>query len=131
MNQRDYVEHNIHLFCRNADGEIVILSKVWLAARQGKAEVQLYAARNIEGKAAVSLYAARGIKDKALRLVHREFFDKSTHTKDMLNVARDTVAFLWAMHFGVSNFVVVYDEPKMSELYHPTQLKHLSKEKQP
>jgi hypothetical protein len=114
---RQYVEHNIHLFCRNADGEIVILSKVWWAARQGKA--------------AVSLYAARGIKDKALRLVHREFFDKSTHTKDMLNVARDTVAFLWAMHFGVSNFVVVYAEPKMSELYHPTQLKHLSKEKQP
>jgi len=123
MNQRDYVEHNIHLFCRNADGEIVILSKVWWAARQGKAAVSPYAA--------VSLYAARGIKDKALRLVHREFFDKSTHTKDMLNAARDTVAFLWAMHFGVSDFVVVHAEPKMSELYHPTQLKHLSKEKQP
>ncbi len=108
---------NINLFCRNADGEIVIVAKVWMTASSGKA--------------AVSLYAARGIKDKCLRLVHREFFDKSTHTSDMLIAARDTVAFLWAMHFGVSDFVVIHHEPKMSELYHPTELKYLQKEKQP
>jgi hypothetical protein len=108
---------NINLFCRNADDEMVIVSKVWMTASKGKA--------------AVSLYAGRGIKDKALRLVHREFFDKSTHTSDMLIAARDTVAFLWAMHFGVSDFVVVYTEPKMSELYHPTEIKQLQQEKQP
>jgi hypothetical protein len=112
-----YNPQNIHLFCRNADGEIVLVSKVWLTASKGKA--------------AVSLYAARGIKDKALRLVHREFFDKATHTKDMLLASRDTVAFLWAMHFGVSDFVVVYTEPKMSEMYHPTELNFQQQEKQP
>jgi hypothetical protein len=112
-----YNPQNVHLFCRNADGEIVLVSKVWRTATKGKA--------------AVSLYAARGIKDKVLRLVHREFFDKDTHTKDMLLAARDTVAFLWAMHFGVSDFVVVYDEPKMSELYHPTELNLKQQEKQP
>ena len=117
MTTRYDKSQNINLFCRNADGEIVIVSKVWLTASKGKA--------------AVSLYVGRGIERKALRLAHREFFDKSTHTKDMLYAARDTVAFLWAMHFGVSDFVVVYDEPKMSELYHPTELKYLSKEKQP
>ena len=103
-----YNPQNIHLFCRNADGEIVLVSKVWMTASRSKA--------------AVSLYAARGIKDKCLRLVHRESFDKATHTKDMLIAARDTVAFLWAMHFGVSDFVVIHHEPKMSELYHPTEL---------
>jgi hypothetical protein len=112
-----YTPQNIHLFCRNADGEIVLVSKVWLTASRSKA--------------AVSLYAARGIKDKALRLVHREFFDKATHTKDMLLASRDTVAFLWAMHFGVSDFVVVYTEPKMAELYHPTELNLKQQEKQP
>lgn len=114
-----YTKQNINLFCRNADDEIVIVAKVWMTASKGKA--------------AVSLYVGRGIKDKALRLVHREFFDKATHNKDMLIAARDTVAFLWAMHFGVSDFVVVYTEPKMSELYHPTELviKHLQQEKQP
>jgi hypothetical protein len=103
---------NIDLFCRNADGEIVIVSKVWMTASKGKA--------------AVSLYVGRGIMDKALRLVHREFFDKSEYTKDMLLAARDTVPLLWAMHFGVSDFVVVYAEPKMSELYHPTELAYLN-----
>jgi hypothetical protein len=117
MTTRYDKSQNVNLFCRNADGEIVIVSKVWLTASKGKA--------------AVSLYAGRGIESKALRLVHREFFDKATHTKDMLIAARDTVAFLWAMHFGVSDFVVVYAEPKMSELYHPTELKYLQKEKQP
>lgn len=112
-----YNPQNIDLFCRNADGEIVLVSKVWMTASRSKA--------------AVSLYAARGIKDKALRLVHREFFDKATHTKDMLFAARDTVAFLWAMHFGVSDFVVVYAEPKMSEMYHPTELNLKQQEKQP
>jgi hypothetical protein len=112
-----YNPQNIHLFCRNADGETVLVSKVWMTASRSKA--------------AVSLYAARGIKDKALRLVHRESFDKATHTKDMLLAARDTVAFLWAMHFGVSDFVVVYTEPKMSELYHPTELNLKQQEKQP
>ena len=108
---------NSNLFCRNADGEIVIVSKVWLTASKGKA--------------AVSLYAARGIRDKALRLVHREFFDKSAYTKDMLYAARDTVPLLWAMHFGVSDFVVIHHEPKMSELYHPTELNLKQQEKQP
>jgi hypothetical protein len=105
---------NISLFCRNADGEIVIVSKVWLTASKGKA--------------AVSLYVGRGIKDKALRLVHREFFDKAAYTKDMLYAARDTVPLLWAMHYGVSDFVVSYSEPKMAELFHPTELQQ---EKQP
>ena len=49
----------------------------------------------------------------------------------MLFAARDTVAFLWAMHFGVSDFVVVYTEPKMSEMYHPTELNLKQQEKQP
>lgn len=100
---------NTHLFCRNADGEIVIVSKVWMTASKGKA--------------AVSLYVGRGIKGKALRLVHREFFDKSEYTKDMLYAARDTVPLLWAMRYGVSDFVVSYAEPKMAELFHPTELK--------
>jgi hypothetical protein len=112
-----YTPQNIHLFCRNADGEIVLVSKVWMTASRNKA--------------AVSLYAVRGIKDKALYLVHREFFDKATHTKDMLLASRDTVAFLWAMHFGVPDFVVVYAEPKMSEMYHPTELNIKQQEKQP
>jgi hypothetical protein len=116
MTTRYDKSQNVNLFCRNADGEIVIVSKVWLTASKGKA--------------AISLYAGRGIERKALRLVHREFFDKATHTKDMLIASRDTVAFLWAMHFGVSDFVVIHHEPKMSELYHPTELKYLSKEKQ-
>lgn len=102
----------IDLFCRNADGEIVIVSKVWMTASKGKA--------------AVSLYVGRGIKDKALRLVHREFFDKSAYTKDMLYAARDTVPLLWAMRCGVSDFVVSYSEPKMAELFHPSQLKQES-----
>lgn len=117
MTTRYDKSQNISLFCRNADDEVVIVSKVWMTASKGKA--------------AVSLYVGRGIKDKALRLVHREFFDKTTHTKDMLFAARDTVAFLWAMHFGVSDFVVVYTEPEMSELYHPTELKLKQQEKQP
>jgi hypothetical protein len=100
---------NISLFCRNADGEIVIVSKVWMTASRGKA--------------AISLYVGRGIKDKALRLVHREFFDKSEYTKDMLYAARDTVPLLWAMHYGIPDFVVVHHEPKMAELFHPTELK--------
>lgn len=100
---------NISLFCRNADGEIVVVSKVWMTASRGKA--------------AISLYVGRGIKDKALRLVHREFFDKSEYTKDMLYAARDTVPLLWAMHYGIPDFVVVHHEPKMAELFHPTELK--------
>lgn len=99
----------VDLFSCNADGEIVIVSKVWLTASKGKA--------------AVSLYVGRGIKGKALRLVHREFFDKSEYTKDMLLAARDTVPLLWAMHYGVSDFVVVHHEPKMAELFHRTELK--------
>jgi hypothetical protein len=118
MNAGKYTKRSsIDLFCRNADGELVIVSKVWMPASKGEA--------------AVSLYVVRGIKDKALRLVHREFFDRCDYTKDMLNEARDTVAFLWAMHFGVSDFVVIYAEPKMSELYHPTELKRKQQEKQP
>lgn len=98
----------IDLFSRNADGEIVVVSKVWMTASKGKA--------------AVSLYVGRGIKDKALRLVHREFFDKATYTKDMLSAAQDTVPLLWAMRCGVSDFVVMHHEPKMAELFHPTEL---------
>lgn len=107
----------VDLYCRNADGEIVIVSKVWMTASKGKA--------------AVSLYVGRGIKDKALRLVHREFFDKSAYTKDMLYAARDTVPLLWAMHFGIDNFVVVHAEPKMVTLFHPTELQQPQQEKQP
>lgn len=99
---------NTHLFSRNADGEIVIVSKVWMTASKGKA--------------AVSLYVGRGIRGKALRLVHREFFDKDTHTKNMLFAARDTVAHLWALKNEVSDFVVTYHEPKMAELFHPIEL---------
>lgn len=97
----------IDLFCRNADGDIVILSKVWMTASKGKA--------------AVSLYVGRGIKDKALRLVHRATFDKDTHTDGMLVAARDTVAHLWALQNEVSDYVVVYTEPKMVNMYHPSQ----------
>lgn len=99
---------NTSLFCRNADGEIVIVSKVWMTAAKGKA--------------AVSLYVGRGIKGKALRLVHREFFDKDMHTTGMLAAARDTVAHLWALKNEVSDFVVMHHEPKMAELFHPTEL---------
>jgi hypothetical protein len=118
MNAGKYTKRSsIDLFCRNADGEIVIVSKVWMTASKGKAEV--------------SLYVGRGSKNKALRLVHREFFDKSEYTKDMLLAARDTVPLLWAMHFGISDFVVLHTEPKMAELFHPTELKQLQQEKQP
>jgi hypothetical protein len=40
----------------------------------------------------------------------------------MLYAERDTVPLLWAMHYGVSDFVVSYSEPKMAELFHPTEL---------
>jgi hypothetical protein len=49
----------------------------------------------------------------------------------MLYAARDTVPLLWAMHYGVSDFVVSYSEPKMAELFHPTELKPKQQEKQP
>lgn len=108
---------NIELFSRNTNNEIVIVCKVWMAYSQGKA--------------AVSLYVGRGIKEKALRLVHRELFDKATYTKEMLFGSRDIIAHLWAMHFGVSDFVVTYTVPKMADLYHPSELQQLQQEKQP
>jgi hypothetical protein len=46
----------------------------------------------------------------------------------MLEAARDTVAHLWALHYGISDYVVVYEEPLTRELFHPTELQQ---EKQP
>lgn len=97
----------IDLFCRNADGQIVILSKIWKG--------------HSKQRAAVSLYVVRGNIDKVIRLVHRATFDKDTHTDGMLVAARDTVAHLWALQNEVSDYVVVYTEPKMVNMYHPSQ----------
>lgn len=108
---------NTTLFCRNADGDIVLLSKIW----KGHSKTQ----------AAVSLYVVRGRKEKIIRLTHRAAFNKATHTDEMLVAARDTVAHLWAMQNEVSDYVVVYTEPKMSDMYHPTQLQQLQQESQP
>lgn len=105
------------LFCRNADGDIVILSKIW----KGHSKTH----------AAVSLYVVRGRKDKLIRLTHRAQFIKATHTDEMLVAARDTVAHLWAMQNEVSDYVVVYTEPKMGDMYHPTELQQLQQESQP
>jgi hypothetical protein len=102
------------LYCRNIDGDIVIVSRIWKGVAKGKT--------------AVSLYVARGIQNKMMRLIHREVFDNATNTKDMLEAARDTVAHLWALHYGISDYVVVYKEPLTRELYHPTELQQ---EKQP
>ena len=96
------------LFCRNADDQIVVVSKVWTG--------------HSKTYSAVSLYVVRGNKGKKLELIHRELFTKPEYTKEMLFSARDIVAHLWAMHFGVANFVVVYQEPRMSDMFHPTQL---------
>ena len=104
----------INLFCRNADGEIVILSKI----RKGHSKTH----------AAVSLYVVRGNVDKLIRLIHRAAFDKATHTDEMLVAARDTVAHLWALQNEVSDYVVVYTAPKMANMYHPSELQQ---EKQP
>lgn len=109
----------IDLFCRNADRDIVILSKIW----KGYSKTH----------AAVSLYVVRGNVDKLIRLVHRATFDKTTHTDEMLVAARDTVAHLWALKNEVSDYVVVYTEPKMVDMYHPSQFlpKQLQQESQP
>jgi hypothetical protein len=96
------------LFCRNADGEIVVVSKVWKG--------------HSKRTTAVSLYAVRGNIGKKLELVHRELFAKPDFNNEELLVARDTVALLWAMHFGIDNFVVVYQEPDMRRMFHPTEL---------
>jgi hypothetical protein len=106
-----------NLFCRNADGDIVIVSKIWKGYR--------------ETHAAVSLYVVRGRKEKLIRLEHRARFDKKTHTDEMLVAARDTVAHLWAMQNEVSDYVVVYTAPKMVDMYHPTELQQLQQESQP
>lgn len=97
----------IGLFCRNIEGQIVIVSKIW----NGYSKTH----------AAVSLYVVRGNIDKVIRLIHRAPFDKTTHTDEMLVAARDTVAHLWALQNEVSDYVVVYTEPKMVNMYHPSQ----------
>lgn len=102
------------LFCRNADKQIVVVSKVW----KGHSKTH----------SAVSLYAVRGNKGKKLELIHRELFAKPDHTPEMLLSARDIVAHLWAMHYGVSDFVVVYQEPNMRCMFHPS---HFEQESQP
>lgn len=100
------------LFCRNADGDIVVLAKVWMG--------------HSKTYAAVSLYVVRGKKDKFLRLTHREMYPKTDYTKEMLLNARDTGAHLWALQNEVSDYVVVYTEPKMVDMYHPSQLQQES-----
>lgn len=102
------------LFCRNADGDIVILSKIWKGYSKNHT--------------AVTLYSVRGRKDKMIRLLHRAEFAKAVHTDEMLVAARDTVAHLWAMQNEVSDYVVVYTSPKTGDLYHPDELQQ---EKQP
>lgn len=96
------------LFCRNADGEIVVVSKVWRG--------------HSKEHSAVSLYAVRGNIGKKLELVHRELFAKPDFTTEALFVARDSVPLLWALHFGIDNFTVVYQEPDMRRMFHPSEL---------
>lgn len=99
----------VELFCCNAAGEVVILAKIWKGFKKTHS--------------AVSLYVVRGVQSKSLRLIHRRGFEKSLYPYDQLLAARDTVAHLWAMEHGLSDFVVVYTDPKMSEMYHPSELK--------
>lgn len=96
------------LFCRNADNQIVVVSKVW----RGHSKTH----------SAVSLYVVRGNRGKKLELIHRELFAKPDFTHEMLLNARDSVPLLWALHFGIDNFVVVHQEPNMMHMFHPDQL---------
>lgn len=100
---------NVELLCRNAQGDIVLVSRVWKGLTKTHS--------------AVSIYAGRGIKDKAIRLLHRRSFDKKSYTEEDLLIARDTVAHLWAMDAGISDYVVVYDYPAVNTLFHPSELK--------
>lgn len=102
------------LFCRNADNQIVVVSKVWKG--------------HSKERTAVSLYVVRGNKGKKLELIHRELFAKPDFTHEMLLNARDSVPLLWALHYGIDNFVVVYQEPDMRRMFHPS---HFEQEKQP
>lgn len=106
---------NIELFGQNANQELVIVSKVWRG--------------HSKEHSAVSLYVLRGKKWKKLELVYRELFAKPEYTAEMLKPTRDIVAHLWAMHYGVSDFVVLYEEPSMKEVFHPSFFQ--SKEIQP
>lgn len=99
----------IDLYCRNADGEIVIVSKVWWAFSKTHG--------------AISLYVARGAKHKVFRCNVRKPFAKDTHSKELLESMRDTLAHLWAMEHGVSDYVIVYREPHPSTLFHPTEMR--------
>lgn len=96
------------LFCRNADNQIVVVSKIW----KGHSKTH----------SAVSLYVVRGNRGKKLELIHRELFAKPDFTHEMLLNARDSVPLLWALHFGIDNFVVVHQEPNMMHMFHPDQL---------
>lgn len=101
-------EPRTDLFCRNADNQIVVVSKVWKG--------------HSKERSAVSLYVVRGNKGKKLELIHRELFRKPNFTVEELLTACKSVPLLWAMHFGIDNFVVVYQEPDMSDMFHPIQL---------
>lgn len=100
------------LFCRNADNQIVVVSKLWKG--------------HSKEHSAVSLYVVRGVKGKKLELIHRELFAKPDFTVEALLNACKSVPLLWAMHYGIDNFVVVHQEPNMSDMFHPSQLQQES-----
>ena len=102
------------LFCRNADNQIVVVSKLWKG--------------HSKEHSAVSLYVVRGNKGKKLELIHRELFAKPDFSVEALLTACKSVPLLWAMHFGIEDFVVVHQEPNMSRMYHPS---HFEQESQP
>jgi len=107
-------EPRTDLFCRNADNQIVVVSKLW------KGHSTEYSA--------VSLYVVRGNKGKKLELIHRELFRKPNFTVEELLTACKSVPLLWAMHFGIEDFVVVHHNPDMSDMFHPS---HFEQESQP
>jgi hypothetical protein len=98
----------VELLCRNAQGDIVLVSKVWKGLTKTHA--------------AVSLYGVRGITIKSTRLLHRKSFKKSLFAMEDLETARDAVAHLWAMQAGISDYVVIYDYPLMRDMFHPSEL---------
>lgn len=104
----------LNRLCKTHDGQIVLVSKLWQYASKGES--------------AISLYAFQGVKTKTAKLLRRSFFSRDTHSKDMLMGMRETVAHLWAMEYGVSDYVVIFNMDEHPNLYHPSELQQ---EKQP
>lgn len=104
----------VDLFCRNADGEIVVVSKLWKG--------------HSKEHSAVSLYVVRGAETKRLEIVHRELFAKPAFTTEALLTACKSVPLLWALHFGIDDIVVVHQEPDMRTMFHPSELNQQEKQ---